>query len=71
MTNLVYHNQTNTFTKHEVSGGKLIIAHQQERTTPKVGDRVAIGRLYAMLHAGVVLDSSGRILEIRAVKEVA
>jgi len=69
--NLIYHNQTNTFTKHQVRDGKLIIAHQQEQATPKVGDRVALGRLYAMLHAGVVLDASGRILEIRAVKEVA
>lgn len=64
MTTLMY--QSGNFFKCQVREGVVLITNQQEQTTPKVGDCIALGRHYAKAYEGVILDASGRIVELRA-----
>jgi hypothetical protein len=64
MATLIY--QSGEYFKCKVEENKLFITHQQEQTTPEVGDCIALGRHYAKAYEGVVLDTSGRIVELRA-----
>lgn len=59
MTNLVY--RTGHFYNHTASR----VYHRQDPVEPQIGDKVAVGRYYAMMVGGVTLDSHGVIIALR------